>query len=235
MKDSTKLVYKQIKTKKRNQQKQENELGRCFFLPVVQTKTLRNIVGGIRKISEVVELSGENSKPVKYKLFKKLRRRKEAIFLDHASMRYQALQLSFCSQKNLSGPDINLGGRRRIIPLVNLFMRPLSTDYLVWLQKFFLGLELRCSCARHACNNSNNQLNLDQHMCWGKRFLVCQESKIFVQHASDRQNHFSLWQTSSKNNNIDVSLISLTRTTWLLKKKRLDRVSVWQHSSNIKI
>lgn len=35
MKDSTKLVYKQIKTKKRNQQKQENELGRCFFLPVV--------------------------------------------------------------------------------------------------------------------------------------------------------------------------------------------------------
>lgn len=34
-KDSTKLVYKQIKTKKWNQQKQENELERCFFLPAV--------------------------------------------------------------------------------------------------------------------------------------------------------------------------------------------------------
>lgn len=98
---------------------------------------------------------------------KDLNRRKEAILLDHASMRYQALQLSFCSNKYLSGPDINLGGQRRIIPLVNLFMRPLSTDYLVWLRKYFTGLELRCSCSRHACNNSNNQLNLDQNKCWG--------------------------------------------------------------------
>lgn len=140
-------------------------------------------------------------------------------------MRYQALQLSFCSNKYLSGPDINLGGQRRIIPLVNLFMRPLSTDYLVWLRKYFTGLELRCSCSRHACNNSNNQLNLDQNKCWGKRFLVCQESKIFVQHASDRQNHFSLWQTSSRNNKMDVILIltidSLLTTGFLMAQEHL--------------